>query len=52
MVNYLKDLTKDDKEVKEEQKVEEPKDINAKLGEDSQWKKEKGLVVVQSKKSK
>jgi hypothetical protein len=29
-----------------------PADINAKLSLDSQWKKEKGLAVIQSKKTK
>jgi hypothetical protein len=54
LINYLNNLKSSDPT-----KVEEKKEVQlnatelaAKLAADSQWKKEKGLQVIQSKKSK
>lgn len=53
LVNYLNELKKDqNEEVKEEKKAAEEVDIKDKLNSAAEWKKEKGLEVIQSKKSK
>ena len=53
LINYLKDLQKEDqKEAVEQKKAEEPVDVKAELQNAAEWKKEKGLEVLQSKKSK
>ena len=53
MIAYLNELKKDQNaEVKEEKKVAEEIDIKDQLNSAAEWKKEKGLEVLQSKKSK
>ena len=53
LISYLNELKKgQNQEGKEEQKVAEEVNINDKLNNAAEWKKEKGLEVLQSKKSK
>lgn len=53
MVSFLNELIKkEEKTEKVEQKSVTPEDVNAKIGQDSQWQKEKGLIVLPSKKNK
>ena len=55
LINYLKGFKEEENRQEEEDKKEvkvNQAEIAAKLNADGQWKKEKGLEVLQSKKSK
>lgn len=51
LINYCKNLYPKEQKDADDDKVDDV-DVKQKLSEDNQWKKEKGLEVLQSKKSK
>lgn len=52
LINYLNSLRADNKQEEKKEVKVNPTDLTAKLTTDSQWKKEKGLEILQSKKSR
>jgi hypothetical protein len=52
LISYLNNLRADNKAEEKKEVRPDPTELSAKLTQDSQWKKEKGLEIIQSKKSK